>query len=250
MAGVTLSPDQLMLRLQLADLCRHTGHLLRELGLSADLQQALAELHSGARAGHAGGTSPFPGETALPRALLARLHDFHVLQETVARTPPERLHYAQLEQATEVGQRAVEGLELELARRGIFPAVGFVSEVARAQMESAHHQAHRASLAALSLLDQILAEPADRTAPCPQEARERGTAAPPQQPMPGLLSLALRRAVRLPPVWTTPLTLPPLPPVTLPEVLTAPVTLPPGLARLIDSFGGRAEAESRQEEEG
>lgn len=215
-----------MLRLHLLDLLRHTGDLLRELGLSADLGQALSELQSGAGAGQR-----VSGQAPLPRAVLARLNDFHVLQEAVARTPANRLHYAQLEQATEVGRRAVEGLELELARRGVFPAAGFLSEVARAQMESAQHQAHRASLAALSLLDQLLTESPPPPPPSQNEApAEDG---PPHQPMPGLLSLALRRAVRLPPVLTTPLTFPSLPPVTLPEVLTTPVTLPSGLARLI-----------------
>ncbi|SMB78711.1 hypothetical protein SAMN00790413_05606 [Deinococcus hopiensis KR-140] len=210
------------------------GELLQELGLSQDLEQALTELQLGERQGdllrgHRDVRAPDP---ILPRALLTRLNDFHILHQTLARTPLDRLHYAQLEHGTETGKRAVEGLELELARRGLFPAGGFRTEVARAQMESAHDQAQRASLAALSLLDQVLRDEAGNTEPSGCEEL------PPHLPLPGLLAGALRSAVRLPPVLTTPLTLPALPPVHLPRVLTTPVTLPQGMVRLLTQRQG------------
>jgi len=189
-----------MLRLQLSDLSSYISRLLRKLGLSGNLAQALTEAQP---------RQPrqrfFPEEedpTFLPPVLLRGLGHLHLIRETIARTPPAQLRYAELEQGLEVGHRVVEGLELQLARHALFPAEGFTTEIAQAQMKCAHSQAERACCAAQSLMDQILTE---------EPAREDG---PEQAQVAQSLAAQPRSRLRLA------------------EVLMMPVTLPSGLTRL------------------
>lgn len=148
-----------MLRLQLSDLSSYISRLLRKLGLSGNLAQAISEAQP-----RQSRSRFFPEDedpTSLPPVLLRGLNHLHLIRETIARTPPAQLRYAELEQGLEVSQRVVEGLELQLARHALFPPEGFTTEIAQAQMKCAHSQAERACCAAQSLLDQILTEGAD-----------------------------------------------------------------------------------------
>jgi len=249
MGDVTIPADQLMLRLQLADFSRRIRVLLPELGFSADLAQAITQAqdrqrHERPMPGYrrADGAENAESLPALPPSILANLTNLHLLQDMLSRTPPERLRYADLEQGLELSLRVVEGLELELVRQDCFPQGGFTTELARAQMECVQHQAERASMAALSMLDQILTDVLAQASAHGAPPGSQVPPEPPSLPLPGLLKTAMRSSVHLPPALTAPITLPALPPIHFPEVLYAPVTLPPGLSRLISRHweGGAA----------
>lgn len=231
-----------MLRLQLADFARRIRRLLPELGFSADLAQAITQAQDRERHERPGYRSAdglvedAQDRPALPPSILANLTSLHLLQDMLARTPPGLLRYADLEQGLELSLRVVEGLELELVRQDCFPQGGFTTERARAQMECVQHQAERASMAALSMLDQILSDVLAETSPPEPGPEVQVRPEPPSLPLPGLLRTAILNSV--PPALAAPITLPTLPPVHLPEVLYTPVTLPPGLSRLISRQRG------------
>lgn len=198
-----------MLRLQLSDLSSYISRLLRKLGLSGNLAQAITQAQP---------KQPrerfFPEDedpTSLPPVLLRALGHLQLIRETIARTPPAQLRYAELEQGLEIGHRVVEGLELQLARHALFPAEGFTTEIAQAQMKCAHSQAERACCAAQSLLDQIFTEPSPQEDPAQVAAlKQQATQSAAGQRRPAM----------------------PFPRLGLPEVLTRPVTLPASLTRL------------------
>lgn len=247
MGAVTIPADQLMLRLQLADFTRRIRVLLPELGLSSDLPLAVVQAQGRQRQERTPtGPSPAddPARPVLPPSLLANLTQLHLLQDTLTRTPPDLLRYADLERGLELSFRVLEGLELELVRHDHFPPEGFTTELARAQMECVQHQAERASQAALSMLDQIFSDVLAQESPSSAVAGEEPRPGPPSLPLPGLLRTAILNSV--PPALAAPITLPALPPVHFPEVLYTPVTLPPGLTRLI-SRQREAGGERREE---